>query len=435
VGNTHLRSDLREHGEITASITNIQTTSLDVQTLQFDTSFVDGTVEGRLQWNSDDGTMEYGLPGGNVTLQVGQEQLVKVVNKTATDITNGQVVYFAGAQGSRPKIALADPTSRFKSVALGMATEDIDSNGQGYVNVGGLVRDIDTSNLAAGGLGFLSIATPGGLTPGPPDAPNWTTVAGYCVVSNSTSGVFFVRILSGPRMISLSDVDHTAPYNATDGQFLSWVASPSMDPSLGRGRWELAQEAHVGNAASYVRINKDKGVRLVGIEAWDDLRFPVNAVTKNFGTTKPDDVTLFGGFIVLGFDANASEGVTFTAQLPHAWLQGSDIEAHVHWTPTDDTAGGVRWQMDYSWANISSPFPALATVGVTSNAASDNVHLYADMGDMAGAGKTVSSMILCKLVRNVTHSEDTYSADAGLMEVDFHYRIDGFGSEEEDSKA
>lgn len=433
MGSTHLRSDIREYGgERTASFSTIQTTNLSVETIQLDTSFLDGALEGRLQWNSEDGTMEYGLPGGNVTLQVGQEQLVKCVNKTATDMTNGQVVYFSGAQGSRPTIGLSDPTDRSKAVALGMLTEDIGINAQGYVNVGGLVRGINTKNIAAGGLGFLSIATPGGLSPGPPAAPNFTTVAGYCVVSNQTDGVFFVRILSGPRLVSLSDVDHTAPYTATSGQVLSWTASS------GTGRWELAEQTYVGNAASKVTVDKTKGVRLNGIEAWDDIRVPVNAVSKNFGTTKPDEISFIGNTVVLGFDNTASEGVTFSVQMPHAWLQESNIHAHVHWSPIDDSDGGVRWQLEYSWANMGSTFPAVATIGMTDASASQYKHQYIELGPDTGidaTGKTFSSMLMCKLVRNVTHSEDSYAADAALLEVDFHYRLDGFGSEAEESKA
>ncbi len=52
-----------------------------------------GSMEGRMKWNEEDGTMEYGMPGGNVTLQVGQEHLVKVVNKTGITIPDGTPVY------------------------------------------------------------------------------------------------------------------------------------------------------------------------------------------------------------------------------------------------------------------------------------------------------------------------------------------------------
>ena len=183
------------------------------------TSFLDGVKEGRLQWNAEDGTLEYGLPGGKVTLQVGQEQLVLCTNKTGADIGNGACVYVNGAQGSRPTIALADSSTGAGNVPLGMTTEPIGNNASGYVNVGGLVRDIDTSAIAEGGVGFLSETTPGTLRATPPDAPNFTTVVGYCLFQNADSGVFFVRVLSAPRLVSLSDVNHATP---SDGDTIRW---------------------------------------------------------------------------------------------------------------------------------------------------------------------------------------------------------------------
>jgi hypothetical protein len=200
---------------------------------QFNTSFIDAQVEGRLQWNSEDGTLEYGLPGGNVTLQIGQEQLVKCTNKTAGNIPNGACVYISGAQGSRPTIALADSSEGTGKVPIGVATEDIDIDADGYVNVGGLVRGIDTSAISAGGIAFLSDTVPGAYRSTPPAAPNYTTIVGYCLFSNDTDGILFVRVLSAPRMQSMSDVDHTAPSAA--GQFYQWSATNS--------RFELVNES------------------------------------------------------------------------------------------------------------------------------------------------------------------------------------------------
>ena len=425
LGNTHLRSDLREHGEITASITNIQTTTLAAQTIQLDTSFVDSVAEGRLQWNSEDGTMEYGLPGGTVNLQVGQEVVLKGVNKTATDIPNGAVIRITGAQGSRPKVAPARSDSPYTTGAAGMATEDILVNNTGYITLMGLVRDIDTSDWPAGTLLYLSPDRWGGMTATRPTAPNYKIFVAYCLFSSAESGVVTTNTSFIPTMMSLSDVKEAAP--SVDGQFVSWVDS--------NNRFELASKAYVGNAASNVTIDKTKGVRLNGIEAWDDLRFPVNAVIINPLTSKPDTITFIGNTRVLGFDNTASESVTFSAQMPHSWLQESEVEAHVHWAPTDDSAGNVRWVFEYTWANIGSTFPALATFGGTSAAASQNAHIYADLGELNSSGKTVSSMMMCRLIRDVAASGDTYAADAALLEVDFHYRLDGFGSEAETTKA
>ena len=64
-----------------------------VDTVNLRPDYEDGVKEARLQWTDEDGTLEYGLPGGTVVLQVGQEQVVKAVNKTGITIPNGTPIY------------------------------------------------------------------------------------------------------------------------------------------------------------------------------------------------------------------------------------------------------------------------------------------------------------------------------------------------------
>jgi hypothetical protein len=232
---------------------------------QFNTEFVDSSIEGRLQWNADDGTLEYGLPGGNVTLQIGQEQLVKCVNETGSTINDGDVVYVASASGSRPSIALASSAIGTGNVPIGMATEDIEHLAQGYVNVGGLVRGIDTSAIAAGSVGFLSESAPGALRATPPDAPNYTTVVGYCLFQSAESGIFLVRVLSAPRLVSLSDTLAAAPNN---GELYRWVA--------GNSRFELGDHGDIpgltdDDHTQYILVTDLEADRATINSYWEDL--------------------------------------------------------------------------------------------------------------------------------------------------------------------
>ena len=72
---------------IRESITN----QTGVESIQFDTTYVpDEHPIGLLHWNSDDGTLEVGQIGGNVVLQIGQENLLYVRNDSGSDITNGK---------------------------------------------------------------------------------------------------------------------------------------------------------------------------------------------------------------------------------------------------------------------------------------------------------------------------------------------------------
>ena len=50
---------------------------------------------------------------------------------------------------------------------------------------------------------------------------------------------------------------------------------------------------------------------------------------------------------------------------------------------------------------------------------------------MNGAGKKISSMVVCRVFRNTSNANDTYSGDVGLLEIDFHYMQCGNGSNQQ----
>jgi hypothetical protein len=187
--------------------------------INFNTSYSDGSVEGRLQWNSDDGTLEFGLPGESVVLQIGQEQLVRVRNTTGSQIPDGSVVKHAGGStGNFPNIELA--RSDTDCCVLGVTTEDIDNNSFGYVTLTGLVRDLDTSHLVEGQSIYLSSTVAGALTSVEPSAPNYVLVIGVCTISDAVNGSIFVHPELFPKLKDLSDVDGTPL--TTDGQIMVW---------------------------------------------------------------------------------------------------------------------------------------------------------------------------------------------------------------------
>ena len=51
----------------------------NINYLQFDLTPSDTSIsEGKMVWNADDGTLNLGMPGGDVNLQLGQEIILKV---------------------------------------------------------------------------------------------------------------------------------------------------------------------------------------------------------------------------------------------------------------------------------------------------------------------------------------------------------------------
>jgi hypothetical protein len=177
-----------------------------------------------MRWNDTDGTVDLGLKGGNVTLQIGQEQVLRVVNKTATNINlleaNYQAVRVTGAQGQRLKVDLAQATNDALSAeTIGLVTETINNNQQGFITTSGLVRGINTTGSlqsetwADGDVVYLSATTAGRITNVKPSAPNHLIIIGFVVSAHATQGSIFVKVDNGYELDELHNVAISTPLN------------------------------------------------------------------------------------------------------------------------------------------------------------------------------------------------------------------------------
>lgn len=166
-----------------------------VDEVAFDTSAIPGDyAEGTMRWNQTDHTVEIDTGLNAVTIQLGQEIVIKARNNTGSTITNGSVVRITGATGNRPTIALAQANAvATASETIAVATQDITNNSDGFVTSFGAVRDIDTSSFSAGDIIWLSDLTPGGLTATMPAIP---VRIGVVTVSNANNGVIAVDLRS-----------------------------------------------------------------------------------------------------------------------------------------------------------------------------------------------------------------------------------------------
>lgn len=177
---------------------------------------------GEMVWNDNDGTVEVVLKGGNVTLQVGQETVHRVVNRTGSTIHNGQAVRLAGSQGQRVEVALAQANNEENSSKIfGVATEDIANNQSGYITTEGLVRGINTSHLTEGAIVWLSPSVAGGLTTAKPTAPDHLVMVGICVIQGN-NGTLHVHVQNGYEVDELHDVKYT---NLQTGDLLTRTAN------------------------------------------------------------------------------------------------------------------------------------------------------------------------------------------------------------------
>lgn len=204
---------------------------LDLDKLDFNTATVDTASEGQLVWNTSAGTLDLGLKGGNTILNVGQQIITRVVNKTVplVPLTKAgyQVVLVAGATGQRLSVKLAKADNDANSAGtLGLVCENIAVNQEGFIiSVGSLTEINTTGSLQGetwsdGDLLYLSPTTFGAITNVKPSAPFHEVRVGYVEYAHAIHGKIYVKIDNGYEIDELHNVEiNTGTLTNNDGLF------------------------------------------------------------------------------------------------------------------------------------------------------------------------------------------------------------------------
>lgn len=167
-------------------------------------------VPGQIAWNPEEDCLDIRHSDGT-TLQTGLEQHLRVHNHTASTITNGTVVMFAGVENTNeiamPIIGkyLAD-SSASPLFLIGVLTSDIAPNAVGRATTFGYVRNLNTTGSDVGETwlqGDLLWAHPtqaGKMTKVRPSAPNVATSIAAVARVSATDGQLLVRPTIWPRL-------------------------------------------------------------------------------------------------------------------------------------------------------------------------------------------------------------------------------------------
>lgn len=161
----------------------------------------------------------------------------------------------------------------------------------------------------------------------------------------------------------------------------------------------------------------------------------IKAYTANEKTTASftegliSETIISHGVFAYFFEKDINEELFFSAQLPHTWVEGTEIEPHVHYVrPTNDT-GTVVWGLEYTWCNMGEEFPETKIIYAIDNKKEvAEKQVYTSFGNLNGEGKKISSMLMCRIFRDAENPLDTYNDNVGLLEVDFHILNNSLGS-------
>ena len=291
--------------------------------LDIDTAATPTGAVGRLKWSATEAGPEIGMGGGNVILQIGQEELVYVLNATGSALTDMQVVRVVGAQGNRLEVALAQANGESTSASsLAVVTEPIANNQQGFATRGGLVNNVDTSAFAEGAALWLSPTTPGAITTTKPTAPDHLVLVGWCVRSHATVGKIFVHIQNGYELDELHNVLITS---ATNGQVLQYDSTAGV----WKNQTLVTLPSQTGNSGKYLTTDGTTA-------SWATV--DLSAYLPLSGGTMTGAITFAAGQTWPTFNQNTTgSAATFTST-----TQNSQFNSVGVGTAGSGTAGEIR---------------------------------------------------------------------------------------------
>lgn len=298
-------------------------------------------------------------------------------------------------------------------------------------------------------------------------------------IQSTTKGILIPRMLTAQRTAIASPVTGLLVFDTDTQSFWfyngSWAELATGSPNTivdadGDTKIEVEQSAdednirlttagtermtldntgnvRIGDGTNNTYIESDGSLSYEGTATrYDDLKVPVFSTFRD-GSRPPafywyQDLSGGGGAGSQGvfaywFNNNSEEEVYFMVQMPHAWVEGSDIYPHVHWSAKYNVgASKVQWGLEYTWANVGDTHGATTIITGNSPIASIGTvdayeHAITSLGTMSGTGKNLSSMIICRVFRDATDASDDFGYEAGMFEIDFHYQIDANGSREQ----
>ena len=372
-GNANVANFLANFGANTVSTTgnitagNINTTNY----VAFGTSGAQTTAAtGQMFWDTTEQTVSLGMNNG-VTQQIGLESYILV--RASSAITDGQVVMFTGAAGEHVQAAPANMASAgFRpGYVLGIATQNIALNSDGYVTVFGTVHDINTNAFNVGDLLYLDPAsTTGGLTATEPAAPNYHIEIGT-VTKKSGTGHVAVRLNVNDKVSNLSDVTITSP---TNGQVLTWTTG---------NIWKNATisaaniSGTVANATYALNANAATFAGTVTTAAQPNITSVGNLTSLTVTGNTQSGNLLTGGLI------SATGNITGNYHIGNGSLLSSLTGANVTGTVANAT-----------YATSAGSATTATTAGTVTTAAQGNITSVGTLTSLAVTGNTQSGNLL-----------------------------------------
>jgi len=401
---------------------------------------------GRVFYDTDAHTLCYYNEQADVTVNIGQEQLVRVSNGETGTILNGSVVFASGAQGNRPKafLASAENTSVDRHDVIGVATHDITS--QGYVTVNGLVNGLNTTGFTEGDTVYLSL-TPGAFTNIPSPPPSHPVKIGIITRSHQTQGQLYVNIDQGDHLSYLHDVNITGlqdrdvlRYNSASGYWENQTENTGAFLTTGAADNRYALQSTTGNfitssqtgqfvatgsTGNFVTTNQTGSFLTASSQYVQEIYIDAAAMLTGISGATPTGVSILDSGIAYdcySFDS-ATTGFTQFKFMVDDYNLGA-MKAKFHWTAPGTLTGNVVWGIQ-SQGVTDTEFLNSAFVGGSevTDAFSTGTGFFTSAAATFTPSGTLETgdLLFFRIYRSVANANDDLGANAYLLGVSIQY--------------
>jgi hypothetical protein len=254
----------------------------------------------------------------------------------------------------------------------------------------------------------------GSLGTGPTGMTGWTGPTGYTGITGPTGTNSFIGLIdtsgnygTGTNVVTSSG---TGLYMSSELRSNNISVYNTTNSSLSSRIYVDTDNAmHVAHGAS--------GLYFPSME--DDL---LGMITPRTGGATAQITNLNGtGIYTYMFENGSTREISYIAQMPHQWHEGTTIEPHVHYCASNTNTGNVYLQMDYWWCNfgqtIGTPTTIFKVVAANGTAYQ---HALANLGYIDGTGKSFSSILGMRIARLGGNALDTFTGDFYMLQTDIH---------------
>jgi hypothetical protein len=288
-------------------------TSENVDVIKFDTSTGNPThTEGKLFYDPNKHALSYYNEESDVTVNIGQESLIRVRNETGSKILNGTVVYPTGVLNNEVLVGLANAHDKEKCTLIGVTTHDIPTGTAGYVTKFGEVADLNTAGFNIGEIVYLSDTTDGLITNTKP-----------------INGGSYIIPLGAIKRVGTTDGSIIVDINTTE-------LSIDQSSSLGFSNYDTATVSVTDTSTGAVLLITPVN------EEYDFYQYGVKYTKTTDTITLPDEEGMFVIYYNLGTLAYIKNPTTAEED---TLLRSNPVVTYIYWNADDKKSEYVAKEM------------------------------------------------------------------------------------------